>query len=81
MATVQPKDERWSQLTPKEQEVVRAIGKGLTNCQMADIMGVSHHTVRNHVHQVLRALHMRRRGEVAAWYWEVIHPRDTVRTR
>lgn len=76
MATTEPRDERWSELTPREQEVVRAIAEGLTNSQIADTMEVSHHTVRNHIHQVLRALHMRRRGEVAAWYWHMILPRE-----
>jgi PAS domain S-box-containing protein len=43
-------------LTPRQSEVLKLLGEGLTTQQMADRMGLSTETVRNHVRGVLAQL-------------------------
>jgi PAS domain S-box-containing protein len=43
-------------LTPRQSEVLRLLGEGLTTQQMADEMGLATETVRNHVRGVLAQL-------------------------
>lgn len=50
-------------LTPRQHEVLRLLGAGLTTRQMADEMGVSTETVRNHVRAVLAQLRAQSRLE------------------
>ena len=52
-------------LTARELEVVRLVVRGYSTQQMADELGVSRHTVRTHVQQVLRKLGVHGRGKVA----------------
>jgi PAS domain S-box-containing protein len=51
------------ELTPRQHEVLRLLGAGLTTRQMADEMGVSTETVRNHVRAVLGQLRAQSRLE------------------
>jgi PAS domain S-box-containing protein len=50
-------------LTPRQTEVLQLLGAGLTTRQMADQMGLSVETVRNHVRAVLAQLGARSRLE------------------
>ena len=43
-------------LTPRQHEVLRFLGSGLTTAQMAELMGLSPETVRNHVKAALGEL-------------------------
>ena len=43
-------------LTPRQHEVLRHLGAGLTTSQMAEVMGLSPETVRNHVKATLGEL-------------------------
>jgi DNA-binding NarL/FixJ family response regulator len=52
-------------LTGRELEVLRLVVQGLPTQSMASILGVSTHTVRTHVQQVLRKLGVHGRGKVA----------------
>jgi DNA-binding NarL/FixJ family response regulator len=52
-------------LTARELEVVRLVVRGYSTQQMADELGVSRHTIRTHVQQVLRKLGVHGRGKVA----------------
>ena len=52
-------------LTGRELEVLRLVVRGYSTQQMADQLGVSRHTVRTHVQQVLRKLGVHARGKVA----------------
>jgi DNA-binding NarL/FixJ family response regulator len=47
---------RRSQLTSREQEVLRAISHGQTTAVIAQTLGLSEHTVRNHVRNILSKL-------------------------
>jgi LuxR family maltose regulon positive regulatory protein len=43
-------------LTPRQLEALQLLGRGLTTVQMAEEMGVSIETVRNHVRALLSQL-------------------------
>jgi PAS domain S-box-containing protein len=43
-------------LTPRESEVLRLLATGLDNAKIADVMGISATTVRNHIDHVLTKL-------------------------
>src|SRR5580765_882299 len=51
-----PELRRVPELTPRQQEVLQQLGRGLTTQQMAEEMGVSIETVRNHVRALLSQL-------------------------
>lgn len=53
-------------LTPREREVMRLLGDGLTNREIARLLVLEERTVKNHVHNLLRKLGVRHRGEAAA---------------
>jgi PAS domain S-box-containing protein len=50
-------------LTPREHEVLSLLGEGLTTEQMADRLGLSPETVRNHIKGLLAGLHAKSRLE------------------
>lgn len=53
-------------LTLREQEIARLMEQGLTNKEIAARLCIQAATVKNHVHNILRKLGARRRGEAAA---------------
>jgi two-component system, NarL family, nitrate/nitrite response regulator NarL len=53
-------------LTAREREVVALIDLGLSNKEIAHNLRIELPTVKNHVHNVLEKLSVRRRGEAAA---------------
>lgn len=55
-----------SKLTRREMEILRLIEAGLSNKEIAGRLGIEAQTVKNHVHHILRKLHVKRRGEAAA---------------
>jgi DNA-binding NarL/FixJ family response regulator len=52
-------------LTGRELEVLRLVVRGHSTQEMADRLGVSRHTVRTHVQQILRKLGVHGRGKIA----------------
>lgn len=52
-------------LTPREREVVGLIDRGLSNKEIAKHLLIETRTVKNHVHNILEKLRVRRRGEAA----------------
>ena len=58
--------ERAAELSPRELEVLRGLATGATNAQIAGRMGISEHTVRNHVHSVMRKLAVASRTDAVA---------------
>lgn len=57
---------RESGLTSREREIVALIDQGLSNKEIAGRLCIEVATVKNHVHNVLDKLHVKRRGEAAA---------------
>jgi DNA-binding NarL/FixJ family response regulator len=57
-------------LSSRETEVIRAIGRGRTNQEIAGDLFISLSTVKSHVASVQAKLGLRNRVEVAAWAWE-----------
>jgi two-component system, NarL family, nitrate/nitrite response regulator NarL len=52
-------------LTSRQLEVVRLIDQGLSNKEIAQRLGIEVATVKNHVHNILERLDVRRRAEAA----------------
>ena len=53
-------------LTSREVEILRFISEGLSNKEIAQTLGISVSTVKNHVHSVLEKLGVRSRSQAAA---------------
>lgn len=60
-----------SELTPRELECLKALAEGLTNKEIAAELAVMEGTVRVHVHNVLRKLHVRNRVEAGKMFWNL----------
>ena len=54
-------------LTPRQMEVLRLMAKGSGNLQIAGHLGLSHYTVKNHVHNILERLGVKDRTEAVAF--------------
>jgi two-component system nitrate/nitrite response regulator NarL len=54
-------------LTDREREILRLIGVGLSNKDIARRLNISLATTKAHVHNLLGKLNVRRRGEATAW--------------
>jgi DNA-binding NarL/FixJ family response regulator len=53
-------------LTRREREIVTLIGRGLSNKEIARSLQIELSTVKNHVHNILEKLHVRRRAEAVS---------------
>jgi DNA-binding NarL/FixJ family response regulator len=51
------------ELTPRQHQVLRLLGDGLTTGKIASELGIAEETARNHIKAVLRALEARSRLE------------------
>lgn len=56
----------YSELTPRELEVLELISEGLSNQEIADRLFIEVGTVKNHVHNVLKKLDVANREDAAA---------------
>ena len=54
-------------LTPREEGVLDLLRRGLTNAQLADELGISENTAKDHVSSILRKLGASSRDEAAYW--------------
>jgi DNA-binding CsgD family transcriptional regulator len=54
-------------LTPSEWQVLEGVRAGLTNQEIAVRLGVTFHTVKYHISNMLSKLHLEDRQQLAAW--------------
>ena len=54
-------------LTQRESEVLRQLALGLTNKEIAKMLGISYETVKEHVQHILRKLGVSDRTQAAVW--------------
>lgn len=57
-----------AELTPRELEIIELIDRGMSNKDVARHLGIEVGTVKNHVHNILKKLHVHRRINASAWY-------------
>jgi LuxR family transcriptional regulator, maltose regulon positive regulatory protein len=55
-------------LSEREQEVLAHLSAGASNKEIARTLDLSLHTVKRHIANILGKLHLRSRGEAAAWW-------------
>jgi two-component system, NarL family, nitrate/nitrite response regulator NarL len=60
-------DDVVAHLTPREAEILRLVGEGLADKEIASKLSIEPKTVKNHVHNILTKLGARGRAEAAAW--------------
>lgn len=65
----------FEELTPRELEVLHQLAKGLANKEIADVLKISEHTVKDHLKSILGKLHVADRTEAvtAALQRGIIH--------
>jgi DNA-binding NarL/FixJ family response regulator len=59
-----------AKLTPRETEILGLVADGLTNKQIAAQLHVEEQTVKNHIHNILDRLNLRRRNQAVQYAWE-----------
>ena len=55
-------------LTDREREILDLVDGGMTNKEIAARLVIELATVKNHVHNLLKKLHVHRRIDASAWY-------------
>lgn len=64
-ASAEPASPRVLTLTVREREIAEMLGSGLSNKEIAARLRIEATTVKNHVHNILEKLNVRRRAEAA----------------
>ncbi len=60
-----PADDAFAALSPQEDRILRFIGEGLTNREIAEQLELSEKTIKNYVSQIYSKLHVQRRSQAA----------------
>lgn len=58
-----PLEREGVELTRRELEIMQLVGKGLSNTEVAGLLNLSPHTIKSHVHNLLRKLGVSNRAE------------------
>ncbi len=67
LATPRLSDDIEAPLTRRESEVLRQLAHGLTNKEIAQALGISYETVKEHVQHILRKVGVADRTQAAVW--------------
>jgi DNA-binding NarL/FixJ family response regulator len=54
-------------LTTREEEILRELANGATNKEIANTLSISEHTVKIHLKNILKKLHMNNRTQAAIY--------------
>ncbi|WP_338553043.1 response regulator transcription factor [Paenibacillus sp. KS-LC4] len=65
-----------SPLTAREQEILRCVAQGAGNRDIASMLMISEHTVKNHLKNILQKLHLDNRVQLAKYAFEQGYLRD-----
>lgn len=57
-------------LTERERDVAGAIGRGLSDKEIAAELGIAYSTVRTHLESIYAKLDLRDRAALMRWAWE-----------
>jgi two-component system nitrate/nitrite response regulator NarL len=57
-------------LTPREKEILQEVARGQTNREVATILSLSEHTVKNHLKNILQKLHLDNRVQLTRYAYE-----------
>jgi two-component system nitrate/nitrite response regulator NarL len=57
-------------LTPREKEILQEVARGRTNRDIAAEFGLSEHTVKNHLKNILQKLHLANRVQLTRYAYE-----------
>ena len=66
-AVRKPAQEAESNLSPREDEVLRLVAQGATNKEIADSLFISENTVKTHLRNIMDKLHLANRSQAAAY--------------
>ncbi|MCO6049106.1 response regulator transcription factor [Mesorhizobium sp. RP14(2022)] len=66
------KARQWNNLTEREQQVLASVARGTPNKLVATELGLSEHTVKIHIHNIIRKLKVHNRTEAAALYLQAV---------
>ncbi|MBW5446966.1 response regulator [Cohnella sp. CFH 77786] len=58
------------ELTPREREILLEVASGRKNREIADALGLSEHTVKNHLKNILQKLHLDNRVQLTRYAYE-----------
>jgi len=67
LATPRVEDDLEAPLTKRESEVLKQLAFGLTNKEIAQALGISYETVKEHVQHILRKVGVSDRTQAAVW--------------
>lgn len=57
----------YANLTKREKEIMRLLGHGASNLQIADELYVSENTVKTHLHNIFKKIHAKNRLQALLW--------------
>jgi len=67
-AALPAEDDHAGELTPREWEVLTLLAQGKQNKILAAELGLSEHTVKLHIHHLIRKLGVSNRTGAVVWY-------------